>query len=118
MAAYAECPCDEHEQAFAAALIAQAELYLLVQPAGDDGVEPAARTAEHDGAAWLLCFPDAASAEAKGISPDDVVGVVTPAVACALVVQAGLGGLHVEAGTADEAWAVVSRERCASLAAC
>ena len=63
------------------------------------------------------CFPDAAAAEAKGISPDDVVGVVAPAVACALVVQAGLGGLHVEAGTADEAWAAVSRERCATLVA-
>jgi hypothetical protein len=79
--------------------------------------EPAARTAEHDGAEWLLCFPDAASAEAKDISPADVVGVVPPAVACALVVQAGLGGLHVEAGTSDEAWAALSREKCATLAA-
>jgi hypothetical protein len=117
VAAYAECPCDEHEQAFLAALTAQPELYLLVQPPGDDGGEPVARTAEHDGAAWLLCFPDSATAAAKDISPDDVVGVVPPAVACALVVQSELGGLHVEAGTDDAAWASVSRETCAALAA-
>ena len=114
--AYAECPCGDHERAFFDALTAQAEVYLLVQPAGEGGDEPSARTAEHDGATWLLCFPDADAAAAKGISPDDVVAVVPPAVACALVVQAGLGGLHVEAGAADEAWAAVSRERCAALA--
>ena len=102
---------------FLAALSAQPEVYLLVRPAGEGGGEPSARTAEHDGAAWLLCFPDAAAAESKDISPDDVVGVVPPAVACALVMKAGLGGLHVEAGTADEAWAAVSRERCGDIAA-
>jgi hypothetical protein len=117
LAGFAECPCNEHEQAFLAALTAQAEIYLLVQPAADADGEPAARTAEHDGATWLLCFPDAATAEAKCLSPDDVVGVVPPAVACALVVQAGLGGLHMEAGTADDAWVEVPLEKCVTLAA-
>ena len=115
--AYAECPCAEHEQAFFDALAKQSEVYLLVQGAGGDGDgEPSARTAEHDGESWLLCFPDAESAAGKGLSPDDVVGVVPPLAACALVVQTGLGGLHVEAGTDDGAWASVPRATCAELA--
>jgi len=104
----AECPCDEHEDAFLDALGAAGELiFAPLEPEGDDPRVLLELMTVDDGS-YLLCFPDLAAAHRY--DPErNYVGIVRADAFRMVAADASVDGFLVATATDEDAWALAGR---------